>query len=341
MIKEILTKCLNHETLSEQESEQMMLEMMTGHLKESQVASLLTLMSFRGESVEEITGFARAMRRLSTKLPNRVEGTIDTCGTGGDGLNTFNVSTATAIVLASMNIPVAKHGNRSVSSKSGSADVLELLGIDIQATADSAATSLKQKALCFLFAPNYHQSMRHVANVRKEISFRTIFNILGPLTNPAEARYQLLGVYDEATAIKMGRALIQLGSEHSLLVTGADGLDECAIHGDTHVVEVSGKELITYRFSPEDVGLATGNLSDIQVNTPQESAKLIMDVFNGTAPNAASDIVALNAGAAMYARNDVKTIAEGVHHTKKAIESKQTLRYLELLTQSNRGRKHA
>lgn len=341
MMKHVLNKCLMGESLSVQEAEQVMEQIMSGRATASQVASLITMMRVRGETAEEILGFAKGMRAYARKFPAVIEGTIDTCGTGGDGLGTFNISTASALVLASLGVPVAKHGNRSVSSKSGSADVLEELGINIQASVEEACQMLETTNLCFLFAPLYHQSMRHVAGPRKEIGFRTIFNLLGPLTNPAGARYQLLGVYDEAAALKMGEALRQLGSEHSLLVTGADGLDECAIHGDTHVVEVKDGKCKTYRFSPDDVGLPLGNLADIQVDTPAESAALIRAIFSGDGPQAAKNIVALNAGAALYACGNASHIAEGVHYASKAIESKRVFRYLQSLQQQGRGIKHA
>ncbi|MDO7268297.1 anthranilate phosphoribosyltransferase [Shouchella clausii] len=341
MMKHVLNKCLMGESLSVQEAEQVMEQIMSGRATASQVASLITMMRVRGETAEEILGFAKGMRAYARKFPAVIEGTIDTCGTGGDGLGTFNISTASALVLASLGVPVAKHGNRSVSSKSGSADVLEELGINIQASVEEACQMLETTNLCFLFAPLYHQSMRHVAGPRKEIGFRTIFNLLGPLTNPAGARYQLLGVYDEAAALKMGEALRQLDSEHSLLVTGADGLDECAIHGDTHVVEVKDGKCETYRFSPDDVGLPLGNLADIQVDTPAESAALIRAIISGDGPQAAKNIVALNAGAALYACGNASHIAEGVHYASKAIESKRVFRYLQSLQQQGRGIKHA
>lgn len=341
MIKELLKKCISQQTLTEAEAKTVMLKMMSGELTDSQIASLLTIMRYRGETIEEITGFAKAMREVAQTFPMQTRGLIDTCGTGGDELGTFNISTATALVLASLDVPVAKHGNRSVSSKSGSADVLEHLGIDIEAPLEQATKMLEEQSLCFLYAPMYHQSMRHVSKARKEMGIRTIFNIVGPLTNPAKADYQLLGVYDHEVAQKLGKSLIELGTTHSLLVTGADGLDECAIHGETKVVEVNGNTLETYRFEPEDMGLQRGCLSDIQVESPGESAALIQAIFAGTAPQAAIDIVCLNVGAALYARDNVDSIKSGVLQAKAALESKQTLTYLTYLQQLDRGIKHA
>ncbi|MBM7840162.1 anthranilate phosphoribosyltransferase [Alkalihalobacillus xiaoxiensis] len=341
MIKELIKKCISQQTLTEQEAKAVMLEMMSGTLADSQIASLLTIMRYRGETIEEITGFAKAMREVAQAFPLQNEGLIDTCGTGGDELGTFNISTATAIVLASLNVSVAKHGNRSVSSKSGSADVLEHLGIDIEAPLEQAAKMLEEQSLCFLYAPMYHQSMRHVSKARKEMGIRTIFNIVGPLTNPANADYQLLGVYDHEVAKKLGNSLIELGTTHSLLVTGADGLDECAIHGETKVVEVREKTLTTYRFVPEDMGLERGCLSELQVQSPAESAALIQAIFAGTAPQSARDIVCLNVGAALYARDLVDSIKSGVNKAKEALDSKRTLTFLTYLQQLDRGIKHA
>ncbi|WP_059105115.1 anthranilate phosphoribosyltransferase [Shouchella shacheensis] len=341
MIKEMLTKCMNHETLMEHEAEVLMNAIMNGEATPSQIASILTVLRFRGETADEITGFARGMRSFATALPHTLPGVIDTCGTGGDSLGTFNISTATALVLASLDVPVAKHGNRSVSSKSGSADVLEQLGVDIQSSSEEAAKQLATNHLCFLFAPLYHQSMKHAVSPRKEIGFRTIFNILGPLTNPARAQHQLIGVYDFDVAKKMGEALQRLGTKHALLVTGADGLDECAIHGETQVVEVREEELTTFTLSPKDVGLNRGRLEDIQVETPFESASLIRDILQNRANEAATSIVALNAGAALYAADRASSIAEGVHQAQKAIQQQQTLRYVERMQVEREGAKHA
>ncbi|UTR08385.1 anthranilate phosphoribosyltransferase [Alkalihalobacillus sp. LMS6] len=341
MINELLNRCLNHETLSEHDAELLMSEIMLGRLTDSQIASFITLLRFRGETVDELVGFARAMRNMAEPFPLQTERTIDTCGTGGDGLSTFNISTATAIVLASMNIPVTKHGNRSVSSKTGSADVFEALGIDIQSTVTEAAEKLKRQSLCFMFAPLYHPSMKHVMKTRKELGFRSIFNLLGPLTNPAGAQHQLLGVNSRSTADQIGQVLNRLGTAHSIVVSGADGLDECAIHGKTYLVDVKAGETHSYVIQPEDYGLKQGSLSAIQVHSSYESAQLINQILLNEAPSEAIDIVVFNAGVALYAGDYVDSIQAGVDRTKAALLTKQSFTYLTSIQNENRGIKHA
>ncbi|WP_227936194.1 anthranilate phosphoribosyltransferase [Alkalihalobacillus deserti] len=321
MFKSILRSCMEGNTMSEQEAEQVMDEIMNGQATPSQIASLLTIMRFRGETIEEMTGFARSMRAHSLRIPTENLSVVDTCGTGGDGLSTFNVSTACAIVLSGMGVPVAKHGNRAVSSKSGSADVLEELQIPIQHTTEEARQSLIDSNLCFLFAPLYHQSMKHAVTPRKEIGFRTIFNVLGPLANPANAQHQLIGVYDHQFALKMAETLSRLGTTRTLLVTGGEGLDELSITSESKVIEVNGKEQTTYTISPEDVGLKRGLLEEIQVNTPAESAQLIKAVLKGEANESATGIVTLNAAAALYAAKRVASIQEGIALVDEAIQS--------------------
>ncbi|WP_088102204.1 anthranilate phosphoribosyltransferase [Halalkalibacter urbisdiaboli] len=335
MFKQQLSMCMEGKTLTEQEAEQLMNEIMTGQATASQIASLLTVLRFRGETVDEMAGFAKAMRQHSITIPHQLEGVVDTCGTGGDDLSTFNISTTTAIVLSAMGVKVAKHGNRAVSSKSGSADVLEKLGIEIQSTPEEAVNVLKEKNLCFLFAPLYHQSMKHAVVPRKEIGFRTVFNLLGPLTNPARAKHQLIGVYHADFAKKMAETLARLGTAHTLFVTGGEGLDECSITAPTSVVEVKGQEILSYTLTPEDVGLNYGKLEEIQVDTPEESAALIRLVLQGKANISAESIVVLNAGAALYAADKVDSIKAGVMAVKEAISSGKV--YEHFLSLQNQG----
>ncbi|MET3504445.1 anthranilate phosphoribosyltransferase [Halalkalibacter oceani] len=332
MLKLLLRKCMNGETLTEKEAQAAMDEIMRGEATPSQIASLVTVMRFRGETVDEMTGFARSMRAHSVTIPETKLDVVDTCGTGGDDLGTFNISTTTAIVLSALGVPVAKHGNRAVSSKSGSADVLEELQMSIQYSPEEAQQALQQTNLCFLFAPLYHQSMKHAVAPRKEIGFRTIFNLLGPLTNPANAKHQLIGVYDEAFARKMAETLSRLGTTRSLLVTGGEGLDELSITTESHVIEVNGTEQKQYSLTPEEVGLTRGTLDEIQVETPKESAALIRKVLAGKANASAEGIVALNAAAALYASERVASIKEGVSLVQKAISSGRVYRHFEKLT---------
>ncbi|WP_100407217.1 anthranilate phosphoribosyltransferase [Bacillus solitudinis] len=321
MLKQQLIECIEGKTLSESEAEQVMNEIMIGQATPSQIASLLTMMRLRGETVDEITGFAKAMRQHSISIPHQLEGVVDTCGTGGDDLRTFNISTTVAITLSAIGVKVAKHGNRAVSSKSGSADALEKLRIEIQSSPEEAAEVLLEKNLCFLFAPLYHQSMKHAVVPRKEIGFRTIFNLLGPLTNPARASHQVIGVYNKEHAGKMAESLARLGTLHTLFVTGGEGLDECSITSPTNVVEVRGKDITQYTINPLDVGLRYGSLEDIQVDTPEESAELIQLVLQGKANESAQSIVAFNAGATLYAADKVTSIKEGVSQVVAALKS--------------------
>lgn len=332
MLKSLLNKCINGEVLTEEESYQVMDEIMVGNATASQIASLISILRFRGEAVEEITGFARAMRDHMMQLDyENLDEVIDTCGTGGDGASTFNISTASAIVVSSLGIKVAKHGNRAVSSKSGSADVLEYLGVDIQSTQEEARAALNKRNMSFLFAPIYHSAMKHAVAPRKEIGFRTIFNLLGPMANPARCKKQIVGVYSTEYAEKMAYALQKLGSEHILFVSGRDGLDECSITTETDIVELKNGEIKRFVLSPEDVGLPTGNIKDIQVSSIIDSAELLKSVLYGTANESATNIVLLNAGAAVYVSGRAKSIREGVEAAREAISTGQSSRQFEQL----------
>ncbi|TWI58861.1 anthranilate phosphoribosyltransferase [Halalkalibacter nanhaiisediminis] len=342
MLKEILKSCMEGHTMTKTEAEKAMNQIMNGEATPSQIASLLTIMRFRGETVDEMTGFARSMRAHSVKIPADDLPVVDTCGTGGDDLGTFNISTATAIVLSAIGVPVAKHGNRAVSSKSGSADVLEELKISIQHSPEEAYRSLQESNLCFLFAPLYHQSMKHAVAPRKEIGFRTIFNMLGPLTNPANAKYQLIGVYDTEFAAKMAETLGRLGTTRTLFVTGGEGLDELSITNESTVIEVNGTDITTYTLTPEDVGLKRGKLEEIQVATPAESAALIEKILKGTANPSAEGIVMFNAAAALYAAKRVESINEGVELVSAAIKSGSVYQHFQTLqTEKEETEQHA
>lgn len=342
MLKDILRTCMDGYTMTEKEAENAMNQIMGGEATPSQIASLLTLMRFRGETVDEMTGFARSMRAHSVRIPASDIPVVDTCGTGGDDLGTFNISTATAIVLSAIGVPVAKHGNRAVSSKSGSADVLEELRIATQHSPEEAHRSLQESNLCFLFAPLYHQSMKHAVAPRKEIGFRTIFNLLGPLTNPANAKHQLIGVYNHQFAEKMAETLSRLGTKRALFVTGGEGLDELSITTETTIIEVNGSERNTYTLTPEEVGLKRGSLEEIQVATPADSAALIEKVFAGIANASAEGIVTLNAAAALYVAERAGSIKEGVELVQAAIKSGSVYRHFKTLqTEKKETEQHA
>ncbi|HEU5140032.1 MAG TPA: anthranilate phosphoribosyltransferase [Bacillales bacterium] len=340
MFKEILKKTVEGEKLTEAEAKKAMDIIMNGEATPSQISSLVTVFRFRGETIEELTGFVRSMREHALTFDHDME-VVDTCGTGGDASSTFNISTATAIVLSGLGVKVAKHGNRGMSSKSGSAEVLDYLGIPTQSSAEKALESLEKNNMCFLFAQQYHASMKYAAPTRKEIGFRNIFNLLGPLTNPANSKRQLIGVFDTVHAEKMAETLRNLGTERALIVTGGEGLDELSITTHTDLVTLNGGKIIRSQLVPEDVGLNRGELADIQVNSVQQSAEMILSVLAGTGGEAATNIVLLNAGAGLYAAGKVEAIAEGVHEASQAIKSGRIYEHLQLLREERKVESHA
>lgn len=336
MFKDILNKCIMGDKLTETEAEKVMNEIMSGNATASQIASLISILRFRGETVDELVGFTKAMRSHMVQVDYENDTVIDTCGTGGDGASTFNISTAASIVLAAAGVKVAKHGNRAFTSKSGSADVLEKLGINIQSTPEEAKQSLNENNLSFLFAPFYHSSMRYAAVPRKEVGFRTIFNILGPISNPAGCKYQLIGVYDTRLADKMAEALKRLGSKRVLLVTGKDGLDECTITTETDVVELNNGKITRTVISPEQFGLERGSIDDLCVSSVEESARVLENVLANKANQAQMNIVLLNAGAGFYAAGKCATIKEGVGLARKVIEKGDAINHLQKLRNYHR-----
>lgn len=320
MFKSVLNKMLEGHTLSREEAKDIMNMIMNGEALPTQIASFLSILRFRGETVDEMAGFVSSMKQHVVPLQHNQK-VIDTCGTGGDGASTFNISTASAILLSSLGVKVAKHGNRAVSSTSGSADVLELLDIPVQATPEEATKNLIEKNMCFLFAPMYHVSMKHVAGPRKDLGFRTVFNILGPLANPANSETQLIGVYDTNLGYRMAETLRELGTERALFVTGEDGLDEISISSKTHIVELNGNTIHRYEFKPEDIGIERGDIKDIQVGSVHESASIIEKIFKGEANSSATNIVLLNTAAGLKVYGYCETFEEGYHIAKEAIEN--------------------
>jgi anthranilate phosphoribosyltransferase len=303
-------------------------EIMDGTATPAQIGAFLAALRLKGEQTEEIIGFAQAMRERSVTFPLQMDGLVDTCGTGGDGTHTFNISTAASIVAATAGVKVAKHGNRAVSSRSGSADVLEALGVPITLSPAEAATCLKETHLCFLFAPLYHQAMKHAAGPRKELAIRTVFNLLGPLTNPAGAKRQLLGVYDASLLPRIAEVLAELGVEKALVVAGEDGLDELTVTGRSHVAELSNGEIKTYTVMPEQFDLGTYSLESLRGGDAYLNATIIREVFAGKR-GAARDIVLLNAGAILYVADHVDSIEEGIIRAGELIDSGEVLRKLE------------
>jgi anthranilate phosphoribosyltransferase len=278
----------------------------------------------KGETVDEITGAAQVMRELATPVTINADNLVDTCGTGGDGANLFNVSTASAFVVAACGGKVAKHGNRSVSSSTGSADVLEAAGVHLTITPEQVARCVEEVGVGFMFAPAHHSAMKHAIGPRKELAMRTIFNMLGPMTNPAGVKRQVIGVFSAALCRPMAEVLHKLGSEHVMVVNASDGLDEFTLSGITHVAELKQGEVTEYTVSPEDVGLSLANLDGLSVTSAEESLNLIRDALGGkNSPVAhkAADIIAFNAGAAVYVSGIADSLEEGVRMAEDAIGS--------------------
>lgn len=305
-------------------------QVMRGEADERLLAALLTALRMKGEAVSEIVGAARAMIECATNIPTHRQGLLDTCGTGGDGLHTFNISTAAALVAAAAGVPVAKHGNRSVSSSSGSADVLEALGVNVQLSPEQVGRCVDEIGIGFCFAPLCHGSMKHAMPVRKLLGFRTLFNLLGPLTNPAGAEYQLLGVSSLGTAEKIASALSQLNRKRAFVVCGAGQLDEISLWGETTVYLIEGNRVIQETWTPQSFGLAECRVEDLKVASATESAHVIRDIFQGE-PGPPRDIVTANAAAALFAAEKVKSLEEGVTLAHDALDESRAADLLEQL----------
>lgn len=293
-----------------------------------EAAAFLTALRCRGETADQLVGAARAMRARSLKIPCQRRPLLDTCGTGGDALHTFNISTATAFVAAAAGVPVAKHGNRSASSKSGSADVLEALGVRLDLSAEQVAQCVDEVGIGFCFAPRVHSAMKHVAPVRQALGFRTLFNLLGPLTNPAGAEFQVLGVGRVALAELMATALARLGVRRAFVVCGNNELDEVSLWGETAVFDVRGSEWTRSGWTPETLGLPACQVTDLRVESPQESAEIIRTVFAGKA-GPARDMVLANATAALMAAEVANSPSQGVALARQALDSGAVQRLLE------------
>ena len=338
MFKDVLNQLLNRQDLPHAQMLEVMYQVMGGELTPVQISAFLIALRMKGETVDEIAAAATVMRKLSTKVEiKNTANLVDTCGTGGDGIQTFNVSTVSAFVVAAAGAKVAKHGGRSVSSTCGSADVLEALGVNVNQTPEQVAKSVDEIGIGFMFAPNHHSAMKHAAPVRKELGVRTLFNLLGPLTNPANARRQVMGVFDKVLTGKLAQVLQKLGSEHVLVVHGADGMDEISFTGDTFVAELKDGEITEYVLNPKQFGIPIHALKDIQIQNAEESKAIILEVLNGK-KGAARDIVLLNAGAAIYAVGLQANIHGGIEHAAKMIDSGQAAHKLQQLVQQSRAK---
>ena len=316
-----LNKLLNREDLSPQQMQALMRMLMQGEATDAQIGAVLVALRMKGETPQEIAAAAQVMRELSAKVPVRdTNHLVDTCGTGGDGASTFNISTAVAFVAAAGGAKVAKHGNRSVSSSTGSADVLEAAGVNLDLTPEQVAECVEEIGVGFMFAPKHHSAMRHVIGPRKELGVRTIFNMLGPLTNPAGAPNQVLGVYDEALCDVFAQVLDSLGSRHVMVVHADDGLDEISIASPTRVSELRSGQIKPWWIDPADYGAAYDSLEPLKVSNAEESLAMIKSAFAGEAgPH--SDIIALNAGAALYVSGIDSDYAAGVAHARELLAS--------------------
>ena len=327
MIKEAILKVYKHEDLTYEEAYQTMDEIMSGEASEVQMSAYLTAMSMKGETIDEITASAEAMRAHCVRLLNDKE-VLEIVGTGGDGSNTFNISTTSSIVISAAGVPVAKHGNRSASSKCGAADVLEALGVNIYIEPEKSIKCLREINLCFLFAQNYHLSMKYVANVRKELSIRTIFNILGPLTNPAGATMQVLGVYERELVEPLMDVLKNLGVSSAVSVYGLDGMDEISASDKTFVCELKDGKTMSYEISPEYFGMELASKEDLVGGNAQENADITLSILNGE-KGPRRNAVLLNSAAGLYVAGKVESLREGVDLAAEIIDSGKALEQLE------------
>jgi len=329
-LKPAISKVAAHQTLTEAEAHEAMGRIMDGEATPAQIASFITALAMRGETVEEITGFARAMREHAVTIAPQADHIVDIVGTGGDRLNTFNISTTAAFVIAGAGGHVAKHGNRAASSKCGSADVLEALGVNLGASPEVVQACIEEVGFGFMFAPHFHPAFKHALAPRREIGIRTVFNILGPLTNPARAKRYLQGAPSAPYTELMARVLSALGAERAFVVHGQDGMDEISLCAPTQVSEVADGAVRTYTIAPEEFGFRRAALEDLRGGTPQENAEICVSILRGE-QGPRRDIVLLNAGAALVAAGLAGTIKDGAARAARSIDSGAAYAKLEAL----------
>ncbi|VVM21842.1 Anthranilate phosphoribosyltransferase (EC [uncultured Gammaproteobacteria bacterium] len=318
-IQQAIKAVIAKQDLTQDEMHAVMSDIMTGKTTGAQNGGFLVGLAVKGETIDEITAAAKVMHSLASAVTiNNAEHLVDTCGTGGDGLGLFNISTACAFVVAVAGAQVAKHGNRGVSSKSGSADVLEAAGVNLDMTPEAIGKCVEEIGVGFMFAPAHHSAIKHVVSTRKELAVRTIFNVLGPLTNPAKAPHQVMGVYDKTLVEPIANVLKSLGSKHVMVVHSKDGLDEISIADDTYVAELKNNKVTTYTINPTEFGLPLGNLEDIKAKDANSSLMLIQKALDGE-NGAAKNIVALNAGAAIYVSGVVDSLQAGINKAIKIL----------------------
>ncbi len=335
MIVDAIKKAVEGEDLSRAEAKEVMLDIMEGRASDAQIAALITALRMKGESVDEISGFAEVMRDLAVRIEPKTDIVVDTCGTGGDLSNTFNISTTSAFVVAGAGATVAKHGNRSISSHCGSADLLEGLGVKLDIEPEMVRASIDEVGIGFMFAPMMHKAMKYAIGPRKEIGIRTVFNILGPLTNPAKASAQVLGVYSPDLTEILANALKNLGSKHALVVHG-QGLDELTITGDSQVSEVKDGSVKNYTVRLEDLGLEKAGIEEIRCGSLEENIEATREVLSGK-QGPKLDIVLLNASAALVAADKVGTLKDGLELAKASIDEGNALKKLDELVSFTNG----
>ena len=336
MIKEAILKLVKKEDLTYDEAEKVMDEIMSGQATPVQMSSYLTALSLKGETIDEITASASGMRAHCIKLLHDMD-VLEIVGTGGDGSNSFNISTTASMVISAGGVPVAKHGNRAASSKSGAADVLEALGVKITLTPERSAEILKKIGICFLFAQNYHIAMKYVAPIRKELGIRTVFNILGPLSNPAGANMELMGVYDEALVVPLAQVMANLGVTRGMVVFGQDKLDEISMSAPTTVCEIKEGTFTSYELTPEQFGYARCQKEELVGGTPAENAEITRKILSGEEKGAKRKAVCLNAGAALYIAGKAESMKAGVKMAEELIDSGAALTKLnQFIEESNR-----
>ena len=330
IMKNFINQIMEGKNLSIKQAAEAMNLIMSGKATKAQIAGFITALRMKGETVEEITGCAQVMRDKATEVKPKEPIVVDTCGTGGDGVGTFNISTTTALVIAGAGVPVAKHGNRSVSSRSGSADVLETLGVNLELSSQEVAKAVDEIGIGFLYAPKFHKAMKHAIGPRKELGIRTVFNILGPLTNPARAKRQVLGVYDPELTSVLARVLGNLGVEKAFVVHGAGGLDEISILGETKVSYLCDGKVEELTIHPNDFGLSVAELEAIKGGTVQDNAEITLEILKGES-GPTRDIILLNSAAGLLVADQVDNLEEGVELAAKIIDSGKALEKLEEL----------
>lgn len=321
-MKEYISKIVEGQDLSPEEAENAMKTIMSGEATPAQIGAFLTALRMKGETVVEITALAKVMREFADTVHPRVEGPLlDTCGTGGDKVKTFNISTITAFVVAGAGVNIAKHGNRSVTSKAGSADLLEELGVNLMVPPSRVAKCIEDIGIGFMFAPGFHKAMKYAIGPRKEVGIRTVFNILGPLTNPANASSQVLGVFSPDLTDPMANVLNGLGVERAMVVHGLEGMDEISLSGPTRVSELKGGKISTYEISPEDFGLKRASINELQGGDASENADLARMILKGKLIGPKREIIVLNAAAGIYVAGKADTIADGIKIAEMSIDS--------------------